>query len=296
MGIKIKKKIINGLDFAVFTFPALIMVLIATNIPFILNLYYALFDWNGVSRSMKFVGLNNFIRIFTIDAQFSKATFFTLRFAIFYLFIVNVIAIIFALMLARVSLISSIGRSCYYIPNIISLIAVGFIWKFIFGPGFDYLYTLTGLEFYKLSWMGSSKLAFYSVLIVTIWQNSGFYMIIYIAGILGIPKDVIEAAEIDGSRGIGHFFRITLPLIMPSVTVCIFTSLTYAFKLFDIVLVFTMGGPGGSTETVAYNIYAEAFKKQRYGLATAKSVVFFMVVLIVTAIQLVIFKKREVEV
>jgi raffinose/stachyose/melibiose transport system permease protein len=134
------------------------------------------------------------------------------------------------------------------------------------------------------------------VLILTVWQSVGFYMIIYIAGIIGIPKDVVEAAEIDGSRGIRHFLRITLPLIMPSVTVCIFTSLTGALKLFDVVLAFTKGGPGGSTATISWNIYQEAFSSYRYGVATAKSVVFFAAVLIITVIQLAFFKKREVEV
>lgn len=296
MNRKRRAKLVNGFDFALFTFPALAAVLITTNIPFVMSIYYSLFDWNGLSRSMTFVGFDNFVRIFTIDAQFMKAIQFTVRFAAFYIIIVNVLAIVIALPLSKPGIVSQIGRSCFYIPNIISLIAVSLVWRFLFGPGFDALADITGFEIFRWSWLGTSTLAFYSTLILTLWQSVGFYMIIYVAGIIGVPQDITEAAQIDGSRGIGHFFHITLPLIMPSVTVCVFTSLIGALKLFDVVLAFTKGGPGGSTATIAWNIYQEAFSKHRFGVATAKSVVFFAAVLVITVIQLAFFKKREVEI
>ena len=149
---------------------------------------------------------------------------------------------------------------------------------------------------FNWSWLGTAKLAFFVVVIMTVWQNLGFYMVNYIAGIIAVPTELIEAAKIDGANKFQVFRRVTLPLIMPAVSICMLTSLTFAFKLFDVVMVFTKGGPANSTVSVAYNIYKEAFVNNRYGMATAKSLVFVVFVLIVTVIQLKVTKNKEVEV
>lgn len=282
--------------FALFVFPALIFVLFATDIPFLMNLYYSFFKWNGIGKSMTFVGLDNFIHIFTKGGLFWKGALFTLRFAVFYVIIVNVISLTIALFLSKKSKISSVGRAFYYIPYIISLTAISLIWKFIFGPGFEALYSITGWEFFNWSWVGTPKLAFYVVVMMTVWQNIGFYMVNYIAGIISVPTELSEAARIDGANRVQNFFKITLPLIMPSISICLLTSLTFSFKLFDVVMVFTKGGPANSTVTVAYDIYKEAFASNNYGLATAKSLVFVAFVLLITSAQLIISKRREVEV
>lgn len=290
-----KKKVKEFLVFGLFVFPAVIFVLFATDIPFIMNLYYSVFNWNGIGKSMEFVGLSNFVKIFTNDAMFLKSVMFTLRFAVFYVIIVNIVSLAVALVMARESKLTSVGRTFYYIPYIISLTAISLIWKFILGTGFEALYEITGLEFFNWSWVGTPKLAFYVVLIMAVWQNVGFYMVNYIAGIIAVPKELIEAAKIDGANRFMVFRKVTLPLIMPSISICMLTSLTFAFKLFDIIMVFTKGGPANSTASVAYNIYQEAFVKSNYGLATAKSLVFVVFCLIVTAIQLRVTKSKEVE-
>ena len=277
--------------FAIFVFPAVIFVLFATDIPFLMNLYYSFFKWNGIGKNMTFVGFDNFVRIFTKGGLFWKGAMFTLKFSLFY-----IISLTVALFLSKKSKISSAGRAFYYIPYIISLTAISLIWKFIFGPGFEALYSMTGWEFFNWSWVGTPKLAFYVVVIMTVWQNIGFYMANYIAGIISVPTELSEAARIDGAGRIQSFFSITLPLIMPSISICLLTSLTFSFKLFDVVMVFTKGGPANSTVTVAYDIYKEAFVNNNYGFATAKSLVFVVFVLLVTSIQLIITKRREVEV
>lgn len=289
------KKIKEVLLFALFVFPAVAFVLFATDIPFVMNLYYSVFEWNGIGKSMKFVGLDNFVKIFTNDSLFWKGVTFTLKFAVFYVVIVNVISLVVAMVMSKERKSSSVGRAFYYIPYIISLTAISLIWKFIFGPGFEALYDITGWEFFNWSWVGMPKLAFYVVVIMAVWQNVGFYMVNYIAGIIAVPKELIEAAKIDGANGFQVFRKITFPLIMPAVSICMLTSLTFAFKLFDIIMVFTKGGPANSTVTVAYNIYKEAFVNSQYGMATAKSLVFVVFVLIVTAIQLKVTKSKEVE-
>lgn len=291
-----QKKIKEFLLFGLFVFPAVGFVLFSTGIPFVMNLYYSVFKWNGVGKSMEFVGLDNFVKVFTNDRLFWKGTLFTLKFAVFYVIIVNIVSLGVALVMSREKKSSSVGRAFYYVPYIISLTAISLIWKFIFGPGFEALYDLTGWEFFNWSWVGTPKLAFYVVVIMAVWQNVGFYMVNYVAGIIAVPKELIEAAKIDGANGIQIFRGITVPMIMPAISICMFTSLTFAFKLFDIIMVFTKGGPANSTVTVAYNIYQEAFSNNQYGLATAKSLIFVIFVLMVTAVQMKITKSREVEV
>ena len=294
--MKEKSKAKDMLIFALFVFPALGFVLFSTDIPFLMNLYYSVFDWNGISKNMKFVGLENFINIFTNDALFWKGAAFTLRFAVFFVVVVNILSLTVALVMSAEKKSTSVGRAFYYIPNIISLTAISLIWKFILGPGFEALYQITGWEMFHWSWLGSAKLSFFIVVIMTVWQNLGFYMVNYIAGIISVPRELIEAAKIDGASKFQVLRRVTIPLIMPAVSICMLTSLTFSFKLFDVIMVFTKGGPANSTISVAYNIYKEAFMNNRYGMATAKSLVFVVFVLIVTAIQLKVTKGKEIEV
>lgn len=275
-----QKKIKELLLFAMFVFPALAFVLYTSDIPFIMNLFCSVFDWNGVGKNMTFVGMDNFIEIFTKDKLFWQSVKFTLKFVVFFVINVNIVSLAVALALAKEKKSSSIGRAFYYIPYIISLTALSLIWKFILGPGFEALYHLTGWGIFNWSWIGSPNLAFYVVVIISVWQNVGFYMINYIAGIVAVPKELVEAAKIDGANSFQLLRKITFPLIMPVASVCMLTSLTFSFKLFDIIMVFTKGGPANSTVTVAYDIYREAFTNNNYGMATAKSLVFVVFVLL----------------
>lgn len=291
-----EKKVKNFLVFAVFVFPAVIFVLFSTDIPFIMNLYYSVFEWNGISQNMTFIGLNNFIEIFTKDTLFWKSAKFTIKYAVCFVIIVNILALTVALALAKEKKSSSVCRAFYYTPYIISLTAISLIWKFIIGPGFESLFSITGWNFLNWSWLGKSNLAFVVIVVMTVWQNVGFYMVNYIAGIMAVPVELMEAAKIDGASRSQIIRKITLPMIMPAISICLLTSLTFSFKLFDVIMVFTKGGPANSTVSVAYNIYREAFVNSNYGLATAKSLVFVVFVLIVTAIQMKITKGSEVEV
>ncbi|QRV22170.1 sugar ABC transporter permease [Lacrimispora saccharolytica] len=290
-----KGKAKDFLIFALFVFPALGFVLFSTDVPFLMNLYYSVFEWNGISRDMRFVGLQNFVHIFSNDALFWKGAAFTLKFSVFYVVAVNLLSLTVALVMAEEKKSSSVGRAFYYIPYIISLTAISLIWKFILGPGFEALYRTTGWEVFHWSWLGTAKLAFFVVVLMTVWQNLGFYMVNYIAGIISVPRELTEAAKIDGANRFQVLRRVTIPLIMPAVSICMLTSLTFSFKLFDVIMVFTKGGPANSTVSVAYNIYKEAFFSNRYGMATAKSLVFVVFVLIVTAIQLKVTKGKEIE-
>ncbi len=295
MSMQLSRKMKSVLDYGVFVMPALLLILITTEIPFIMNVIYAFAKWNGISRTVSFVGLKNFIELFTDDPGFWSAVWFTALFTIFHVVITNALALLLAIFLDQHLKTKNMLRAAFFIPNILSLVVVGFMWKFIFTMGFEAFFNSSGLGFLKWSWLGEPKLAFFSLLGVSIWQVLGFYMVIYIAGLQSVPPEIMEAAKIDGVGQFQNFYNITLPLLMPSLTVSIFLSMANSLKIFDLIFTLTNGGPGGSTISIAFDIYREAFINNRYGYATAKSVVFFLAVLIVTVMQVRFFKSKEVE-
>ncbi|OPJ59501.1 carbohydrate ABC transporter permease [Clostridium oryzae] len=293
--LKIGKKATEKVEFIVYVLPAMILVSLAIYIPFLMSMFYSLTEWNGIQSNPKFVGFKNFKQIFSGDSDFRNAGLFTLKYCILYIILINVLALLIAVILDKQLKLRNVLRAAFFIPYILSLVIVGFIWKFIFSQGFTALAASTGWGVFKLSWLGDPKLAFTSIVIVSVWQSVGFYVLIYIAGLQSVPYDLIEAATVDGAGPLRRFFQIVLPLLGPSVTTCVFMSLTNSIKVFDVILSLTAGGPGGSTYSLTYDIYKEAFQNNMYGYGSAKAFIMFIIILIVTVIQLKFFKSREVE-
>ena len=279
MGRKKKER----LESVLYTIPAIVLVCVVFYIPFVMGGYYSLTKWNGIAKDAEFIGLENFRTIFLESSSgFLTSLGFTARYTILFMILANVFALAIAVALTKKIVGVSVFRSMFFIPYIMSMTIVGFIWKFIFSQGFAVLYEKTSLEFLNWSWLGSGKLAFYSVVFVGVWQALGFYIVLYIAGLQAVPTDVLEAATIDGANGVNKFFRVTLPLLKPSIITCVFMSLTNSLKVFDIILALTKGGPGESTYSATMDIYREAFQKNNYGLGSAKAIVFFVIVLVIT--------------
>ncbi|WP_027091363.1 carbohydrate ABC transporter permease [Cohnella thermotolerans] len=291
----LRRRLGARVEFGLFTLPVLICVLVAFYIPFVLTVRYSLTKWNGISKHPKFIGLDNFKQIFMGDANFSHAAWFTVKYAVLYIVLINVLAIVLAVILDMKLKSKTFLRAAFFIPYILSLVIVGFIWKFIFMQGFESLGNSTGWSFFGWSWLGKPGLAFISVLFVSIWQSIGFYLVIYIAGLQSVPDDLKEAAVMDGAGPFRRFFSVTLPLLAPSVTIAVFMALTNSIKVFDVILSLTGGGPGGTTFSVAYDVYRDTFQNNLYGYGTAKALILFVAVLIITILQLTIFKRREVE-
>lgn len=283
------------LEFGIFTLPVLICIAVAFYIPFAMTIRYSMTKWNGISKHPKFVGLDNFKQIFMGDANFASSAWFTIKYAVLYIVLVNVLAILLAVVLDMKLKTSSWLRAAFFVPYILSLVIVGFIWKFIFMQGFESLAASTGWGIFEMSWLGEPGLAFISILFVSIWQSIGFYLVIYIAGLQSVPDDLKEAATVDGAGPARRFFSITLPLLAPSITISVFMALTNSIKVFDVILSLTGGGPGGTTYSIAYDIYRDTFQNNLYGYGTAKALILFVAVLFVTVIQLTLFKRREVE-
>ena len=291
MGAKRKEQIENVL----FTLPAVILVSATIYIPFILSGYYSLTKWNGISKQPEFIGFQNFVTIFTdASSNFLNSILFTTKYTIVFIIFANIFALALAVALTQKFKLANVMRGVFFIPYIMSMTIVGFIWKYIISKGFAKLFEMTVWQWLNLSWLGNPNLAFYSVAFVGIWQSVGFYIVLYIAGLQAIPSDILEAATVDGATGLRKFFSVTFPMLWPSVTTCVFMSLTNSLKVFDIILALTQGGPGKATASVTLEIYREAFQNNNYGLGSAESIIYFLFVLILTQVVLKAFNKRDV--
>ncbi|WP_431090718.1 carbohydrate ABC transporter permease [Paenibacillus sp. 8b26] len=279
----------------IFVGPSTLFFVIIIVIPFMLGMYYSFTEWNGVANQAKWVGLDNFSHILLDDDKFRTAFWFTVRFTVIGVVAANMIGFLLAYFLTKPLKTKNVLRTIFFMPNVIGGLLLGFIWQFIFVKGFAAIGESTSLSFFNLPWLGDEITAFWGIVIVFIWQTAGYLMVIYISSLTNVPRDMLEAAEIDGASRMQILRSIILPLIMPAVTVCLFLAISWSFKMFDLNLSLTKGGPFGSTESVALNIYNEAFVNNRYGLGTAKALIFFIIVALVTSLQVRLTKSREVE-
>lgn len=280
---------------AFFVGPATLAFAVIVLLPFLMSIYYSFTEWNGVSSDMKWVGIANYTTILTEDDSFLHSFGFTARFTVASVVLTNVLGFLLALLLTQALKTRNVLRTIFFMPNVIGGLLLGFIWQFIFVKGFATIGELTGIGFFQLPWLGDAATGFWGLIIVSVWQSAGYLMIIYIAALSNVPKDVTEAARIDGATRLQMLRHITVPLIMPAVTVCLFLAISWAFKMFDLNMSLTKGGPFGSTESIAMNIYQDAFRNNQLGLGSAKSVIFFAAVALVTLLQVSFTKKREVE-
>lgn len=287
-----RKKWIHQL---VFIGPAVCVFALILVIPFFMSIYYSFTAWNGVSTKVTWIGIANYKKILFHDPDYYKAFWFTFRYAIMGVLFTNLVGFLLALLLTQALKLRNVLRTIFFMPNVIGGLLLGFIWSFIFVKGFATIGELTGLAFFNLPWLGDAPTAFWGIVIVTVWKGAGYVMVIYIAGLTNVPKDMIEAARIDGASKLQMLSKITLPLIMPAITVCLFLTISWGFKIFDLVVSLTKGGPFNSTESVSLNIYQEAFRNNALGLGSAKAVIFFLIVALITIIQVSVTKKREVE-
>lgn len=275
--------------------PSTVIFIIVIIIPFLICIRYSLTDWNGISATANFVGLKNYISIFTGKSAFLGAFKFTFIIAFCNVILMNICGIAMAAFLTSKIPFQSGFRVLFYLPNVIGGLILGFVWQFIFINGIPAIGNALNIEALMTPWLGTELTAYMAIVIVSIWQGMGYVMVVIIAALTGISDDMVEAGRIDGASAFQIFFKIKLPLCMPYITLCLFWTISQAFKMFDLNYSLTKGGPYGSTVSMALNIYNDAFLNSKYGLATAESLVFFAIVLIVTSIQMYFSRKKEEE-
>ncbi|ADE69819.1 MULTISPECIES: carbohydrate ABC transporter permease [Priestia] len=292
---KKRKNLKNVGLFALFVGPALLAFCVIVLIPFFTGIYYSFTDWNGVNGTINWVGLDNFKYLFTEDKQFQQSFWITTKYTVVAIILTNVVGFVLAILVTQMLKTRNILRTVFFMPNLIGGLLLGFVWQFIFVKGFASIGQITGISLFELPWLGDAKTAFWGIVIVSVWQGAGYIMLIYTAALQNVPQELIEAAKIDGASRWQILRHITIPMVAPAVTVCLFLTISWSFKVFDVNLSLTNGGPFKSTEMLALNIYTEAFVNNRYGLGEAKALIFFIVVAAITIIQVTYTKKKEVE-
>lgn len=285
------RAMVNGL----FLLPLIGAFFITVLIPFIFGIFYSFTDWNGI-KFTQFVGLKNYGQMFQAP-DYLYSLLITFLFTVFNMVSVNIAAFFLAILCTSGVKGRNFYRASFFLPNLIGGIVLGYVWQFIFNKVF------TSLMAGSVSMLTSPNLAFFAILIVSTWQYAGYIMMIYVTGLQGVPKDILEASAVDGAGALRTLLHIKLPMIANTFTVCIFLTLVNSFKQFDLNYAITNGAPSrilgakavASTEFLALNIYNTAIARNRYAEGQTKAVVFFLILAAVSLTQVSISKKREVE-
>ena len=272
--------------FPVFLLPTVIAFCIAFIIPFVTGLYLSFCDFTTVSNA-KFVGFANYIKAFSSSQRFGQAFGFTTLFTIISIITVNIIAFTLAYLLTRKIKGTNFFRTVFFMPNLIGGIVLGYTWQTMINAF---------LARYGTTLVADAKYGFIGLIILMNWQMIGYMMIIYIAGLQNVPTELIEAAKIDGANKWQTLKNVTIPMVMPSITICLFLTLSNSFKLFDQNLALTNGAPMHNTEMLALNIVNSFYGRVGFeGVGQAKAVMFFVIVACIALAQLYYTRNKEVE-
>ncbi len=282
----------RDLSYWLFLAPVLLALTLVVIVPMLLGVYYSFTSWNGIVTG-SFVGLENYIALFK-DERFLASLWFTTKFSIVSVILINIIGLSLALIVTSKIKTSNLLRTTFFMPNLIGGLILGFIWQFIFVKVFASVGQMIGSESMQ-TWLATTETGFWGLVILMSWQLAGYIMVIYIAYLEGLPKEVMEAAQLDCMNAFQRFRFIVFPLVAPAFTVSMFLTLSNTFKLYDQNLSLTAGGPYNSTEMVAMEIFKTAFMQNEFAYAQAKAVIFFAIVAVVALFQVYLNKRREVE-
>ncbi|MBR5156782.1 MAG: sugar ABC transporter permease [Clostridia bacterium] len=282
--------------------PSMLLFFFVIAIPFIVGTLYSFTSWRGTyfaggSFLNSFVGFGNYIKAFS-DERFIHSLVYTSLYTLAAVVAINLVALAFSLMLNNIKKGVGIYRTIFFLPNMLGGLAMGFVWQFIFQVVYtEILFSPDGLfhaEFLRYMTQNTTK-ALFALVIMTVWQSAGYMMLIYISGLNSIPGDLYEAAQIDGAGPVRRFFKVTLPLLMPSVTIVLFLTLANSFKLLDQNVALTNGN--FNTRLIALQILrtVQDNTPPDYGTAQAQAVIFFVIVAVISLFQVSVTRRKEVE-
>ena len=271
--------------FPIFVIPTLIAFSFACLVPFGMGIYLSFCKFKTITNA-RFVGVENYIKIFE-DRDFVNALWFTVKFSVLSILTINLFSFSLALALTRKVKGTNLFRTLFFMPNLIGGIILGYIWQQMINAV---------LLKYETTLVANATYGFWGLVILMNWQLIGYMMVIYVAGLQNVPPEMIEAAEIDGASAWQTLIKVKIPMVMPSITICLFLTLSNSFKLFDQNLALTAGAPSKKTAMLALDIYNTFYGRTGYeGVGQAKAVLFFIVVAVIALGQLVLTKRREIE-
>ena len=287
---KLLKHVQKFMLFGIVPIAIFIVVLI---VPFSQGLFLTFTNWDGFSFE-KFVGFDNYVKSFQ-DETFWSTLSFTGLFVIVSLVIINVVAFGLALLVTAKLRASNIFRTFFFIPNLIGGVVLGVIWQFIFNSALTSIAYSLDWPIFQESWLNETDTAFWSLIIVTVWQSSGYMMIIYITGLISIEQEVLEAARIDGASALRTLLSVKMPLMAQAFTISLFLTLRGGFMAYDVNLALTGGGPFRTTELISLHIFQDAFALGNFGTGQSKAIIMFLMVAIAALVQVSVSKRMEVQ-
>jgi raffinose/stachyose/melibiose transport system permease protein len=262
-------------------------------VPFVNGVYYTFTDWDGFETT-KLVGFSNYSKSFQ-DPTFWSTLRFTALFVVVSLILVNVVAFGLALIVTSNLRSKNFLRTFFFVPNLVGGVVLGVIWQFIFNSALVALANKYNWELFKQSWLQDTNKAFWALIIVTVWQSSGYMMIVYITGLISIETDVLEASQIDGASPLRTLFTIKIPLMAQAFTIALFLTLRGGFMAYDVNVALTGGGPFRTTELISLHIFQDAFANGNFGTGQSKAVVMFLIVALAALVQVTVSKRYEVQ-
>lgn len=284
----------NKISFG-FAIPAFVIYTSLLVIPIIMAFYISFFKWNGFNE-MEFIGIKNYVNAFH-DARLGNSVINTLIIAVTVIVVVNVLGLLLAMLVNKSSKVNNFFRSVFFIPFVLSAVALSFVWKSIlsYTGVLNGFLTALGQSDLVGNWLGQRGTALVCVIVVEIWRTLGYHMMLYLAALQAVPGDLYEACTVDGGNSWNKFRNVTLPLIVPGMSVSILMSIINELRIYDVVKVMTDGGPGYDTETIVYNIVAQGFSNNIVGYSSAIAVILFVAIGVISVFVVNGMSKKEVE-
>ena len=279
--------------FSIFAALPLAVFFVVLVVPFAQGLFLTFTNWDGFEYD-QFSGVDNYVKSFQ-DPTFWTTLSFTARFVVVSLVAVNVVAFGLALLVTARLRSSNLFRTFFFVPNLIGGVVLGVIWQFIFNTALVSLSQKFSWPFFEASWLNETGTAFWALIIVTVWQSSGYMMIIYITGLISIEQEVLEAAKVDGASPLRTLVSVKMPLMAQAFTISMFLTLRNGFMAYDVNVALTGGGPFRTTELISMHIFQDAFAFGNFGTGQSKAVIMFLIVAIAALVQVSVSKRMEVQ-
>lgn len=281
--------------FYLMVLPALLLFAFFHTFPALQGIYYSFTNWNGITLDYDFVGLKNYMNLFK-DTVVRDSYIFTFKFAVIAAILVNIISLAVAIGLNSKIKGKNFFRAVYFLPNVLSVLIVGFIFNFFFTNVLPGLGERLSIDFFSINILGDEKIAWIGILLVFIWQACAFNIILYLSGLQTVPGELYEASSLDGATKWQQFWKVTFPMIAPFFTINMVLSMKNSLMVFDQIVAMTNGGPGSSTTSISLLIYTGGFSGGEFAFQSANAVIYFIVIMLISVFQLIILQKREMDI
>lgn len=276
------------------TIPAVLLFFLFLTLPAIQGIFYSFTNWNGFGKEYDFVGFRNYVSLFT-DNVVGEAYWFTIKYAVMVTIFINIFSLLIAVGLNSRIRFRNFFRGVYFLPNILSVLIVGYIFNYLFSNVFTVWGQTLGINWLSTNILGNESLAWIGIVIVAVWQGIALNTILYLAGLQTISHDLYEASSLDGAGKWREFWSITFPLIAPFFTINMVLAMKNALMVFDQIVALTNGGPGRATQSISFLIYTGGFEGGEFAYQSANSVIYFIVIAVISILQIRFLQRREMD-